>query len=40
VQLGRVSADCVQIARGLQPGDQIIVSDMSPWRRYSNLQLH
>ena len=40
VQLGRVCADRVQIARGLQPGDQIIVSDMSPWRSYSNLQLH
>jgi HlyD family secretion protein len=39
VQLGRISADRVQIADGLQPGDHIIVSDMSPWSRYDHLQL-
>jgi HlyD family secretion protein len=39
VFLGRVSFDRVQIAQGLQPGDHIIVSDMSTWRRYSHLQL-
>jgi HlyD family secretion protein len=39
VQLGRISADRVQIADGLQPGDHIIVSDMSPWSCYDHLQL-
>lgn len=39
VVLGRASNDSVQIAEGLQPGDQIIVSDMSAWRRYNRLQL-
>jgi HlyD family secretion protein len=39
VVLGRASDDRVQIAQGLEPGDRIIVSDMSPWRRYQHLQL-
>ncbi len=39
VILGRCSSDSVQIADGLLPGDNIIVSDMSAWRRYDHLQL-
>jgi len=39
VTLGRTSTDRVQIAQGLHAGDRIIVSDMSPWRRYSQLEL-
>jgi HlyD family secretion protein len=39
VLLGHVSSDRVQIAQGLQPGDHIIVSDMSAWGRYQHLQL-
>lgn len=39
VLLGRTSDDRVQIAQGLQPGDRIIVSDMSSWHRYQHLQL-
>lgn len=39
VLLGRTSNDRVQIAEGLLPGDHIIVSDMSAWRRYTQLQL-
>jgi len=39
VALGRSSDDSVQIAKGLQPGDHIIVSDMSPWHRYQHIQL-
>jgi HlyD family secretion protein len=39
VTLGRVSNDRVQIAQGLLPGDRIIVSDMSAWRRYKLIQL-
>jgi HlyD family secretion protein len=39
VSLGRSSDDRVQIADGLQPGDRIIVSDMSSWKRYDRLEL-
>ena len=39
VTLGKTSSDSVQIAEGLQPGDQIIVSDTSEWKRYDHLQL-
>ena len=39
VTLGRSSDDSVQITQGLQPGDRIIVSDMSNWHRYDSLQL-
>ena len=39
VVLGRVSTDRVQVAQGLQPGDRVIVSDMSAWHRYAQLQL-
>jgi HlyD family secretion protein len=39
VTLGRSSDDSVQITQGLQPGDRIIVSDMSSWHSYDSLQL-
>jgi HlyD family secretion protein len=39
VTLGRASTDSVQIAQGLRPGDRIIVSDMTNWKRYDRLQL-
>jgi HlyD family secretion protein len=39
VFLGHISNDRVQIAQGLQPGDHIVVSDMSAWGRYTHLQL-
>lgn len=39
VVLGRSSNDSVQISQGLQPGDSIIVSDMSQWNHYDHLQL-
>jgi HlyD family secretion protein len=39
VTLGRTSTDSVQIAQGLRPGDRIIVSDMTTWKRYDRLQL-
>jgi HlyD family secretion protein len=31
VQIGRVSANTVEIKGGLQPGDGIILSDTSAW---------
>ncbi len=39
VVLGKSSDDSVQIAAGLAPGDQIIVSDTSAWKRFDHLQL-
>lgn len=39
VQIGRVSTDSVEIESGLQPGDNVIVSDMSAWGRYGKLRL-
>jgi HlyD family secretion protein len=39
VQLGRVSPDGVEIKSGLKPGDRVIVSDMSTWKRYDELRL-
>jgi HlyD family secretion protein len=39
VVLGKSSDDSVQIALGLAPGDQIIVSDTSAWKRFDHLQL-
>jgi len=39
VVLGKSSDDSVQIAAGLAPGDQIIVSDTSAWKRFDRLQL-
>ena len=39
VTLGRSSNDSVQISQGLQPGDSIIVSDMSQYNHYDRLQL-
>jgi HlyD family secretion protein len=39
VRLGRGSADSVEIADGLALGDQVILSDMSPWDAHDRLQL-
>jgi HlyD family secretion protein len=39
VALGRVTADGSEIAEGLQPGDKVIVSDMSTWNRYDHVRL-
>jgi HlyD family secretion protein len=39
VQIGRVSTDSVEIRSGLEPGDNVIVSDMSAWNKYGTLRL-
>jgi HlyD family secretion protein len=31
VRLGRTSVNTVEITGGLQPGDKVIISDMSRW---------
>lgn len=39
VDVGRVSEDGSEITNGLQPGDRVIVSDMSTWNRYDRVRL-
>src|SRR6266513_652431 len=37
VELGNTSIDTVEIVAGLQPGDRVIVSDMSTWSKYDRV---
>ena len=37
VELGNTSIDSVEIVAGLQPGDRVIVSDMSTWSKCDRL---
>jgi HlyD family secretion protein len=39
VQLGRTSVNTVEIIKGLQIGDKVILSDMSAWDNYDRVQL-
>jgi HlyD family secretion protein len=39
VKLGRTSVSMVQVIGGLQPGDQVILSDMSQWDAYERVRL-
>lgn len=39
VQVGRVSVDGAEIVSGIEPGDRVIVSDMSSWNRYDQVRL-
>lgn len=39
VELGRSSVNTIEVVNGLNPGDQIILSDMSAWDRYDRVQL-
>jgi len=40
VKLGRSSVTTVEVLQGLQPGDQIILSDMSQWQRHDRIKLN
>ena len=40
VQLGRSSVNTIEIVSGLQPGDQVILSDMSPWDANDRVRLN
>lgn len=40
VQLGRSSVNTIEIVRGLQPGDRVILSDMSPWDANDRIKLN
>jgi HlyD family secretion protein len=39
VQLGRVSVNQVEILKGLDVGDKVILSDMSAWDNYDRVKL-
>jgi HlyD family secretion protein len=39
VELGRASVNSVEVIRGLQVGDQVILSDMSAWDTYDRVRL-
>jgi multidrug efflux pump subunit AcrA (membrane-fusion protein) len=39
VELGRTSANAVQVVTGLKPGDKVIVSDTSQWSDYQRIEL-
>jgi HlyD family secretion protein len=39
VQLGRSSVNAIEIVGGLNPGDKVILSDMSAWDAYDRVQL-
>jgi len=40
VQLGRSSVNTIEIINGLQPGDRVILSDMSQWDSTDRIQLN
>jgi HlyD family secretion protein len=39
VKLGRSSVSTIEVVEGLQPGDQVILSDMSTWDEYQRIKL-
>ena len=39
VKLGRSSVSTIEIVEGLQPGDQVILSDMSTYDEYQRVRL-
>ncbi len=40
VELGATSVNAVQIVKGLEPGDRVILSDMSAWDEYDKIRLN
>ncbi|HET6604310.1 MAG TPA: HlyD family efflux transporter periplasmic adaptor subunit [Xanthomonadaceae bacterium] len=40
VRLGRASVSLIEVRKGLEPGDQIILSDTSQWDDYDRLQVN
>jgi HlyD family secretion protein len=40
VELGLTSVNAVEILKGLQPGDRVILSDMSAWDEYERIRLN
>jgi HlyD family secretion protein len=38
VQLGKSSVNTIQIVKGLNPGDRVILSDMSSWDAHDRVR--
>ena len=39
VKLGRSSVNFIEVVEGLQPGDEVVLSDMSQWDSYDRVRL-
>jgi len=39
VELGKSSVNTIEVRKGLNPGDRVILSDMSAWDRYDTIRL-
>ena len=40
VSLGRSSVNTIEVIEGLQPGDQVVLSDMSQWDAFDRVRLN
>ncbi len=40
VSLGRSSVSTIEVLEGLQPGDQVVLSDMSQWDAFDRVRLN
>ena len=40
MKLGRASVNTIEVLEGLQPGDQVILSDMSQYDAFDRVQLN
>ena len=40
VELGRSSVNTIEIVKGLEPGDRVILSDMSQWDAHDRIKLN
>ena len=40
VSLGRSSVNTIEVLEGLQPGDQVVLSDMSQWDAFDRVRLN
>ncbi len=40
MQLGRSSVNTIEIVKGLEPGDRVILSDMSQWDAHDRIKLN
>ncbi len=39
VSLGRASVNTIEVLEGLQPGDQVVLSDMSTWDQFDRVRI-
>ena len=39
VSLGRASVNTIEVLEGLQPGDRVVLSDMSTWDQFDRVRI-